>query len=938
MVFFTNYFIRFANDVKLKIGIFGGSFEVSMDNLALFRAHVLMWRFDVINGKAAFKMAAGFKNDIPKDLIHTISDTADGILAKVDALTSIFAKHIQNFIDKLKNYRPLDAKKFLVFISNAAEFIKRTIQSTRFGKLFLQIANNLRNASRNNSLWQRISDLLTKLLANISKFSFANEPFKKAFQLLAKLADLVTGISSKLPSRFPVNFNIKDFVKHVPGRFKTIEVAVADYFQNQGLNIPGNFLELLRFKISLRFPVSLDTFKTITVRLINFGNSFLEMLSVFREMIKIELPHIHLPEHRLVSGNGLFDFGLSFDWRIKFTFNIDMTGADITKLRNCFSNLLEIFRQLDGPNVDLENFFHKFLPTVRNNGSTDLDLPQNASNLNIAQWFREVIKAFVNILDQQDAKLLDFSHTSAFLEELRKEAVIFSKKTLKKVCTVQGFMLYSARKLQEFGENLENETIVTIRKIEDEAQEAIAEVVNVTLLVQDIIDDLKENVANRAQQFVNEFLTKLETSLENAKELADNVAEFSSNTTDKLHGFCHKTADVSGEILDKIQSEAESAVKELSEFITTNPPGIITRFLTVFKSVVTDVEYWSKINLQKRFGKFALVAETLEEFLSLLKNENIIGESVRKIFSNIKNVLSYLNNLPQHAEEARQAADKFTDFATNAKRWEGELKKIKKGRKFKLDFDNQLQKLCGKFQQFAKDTIKKIQGNDIIERFRGFLTDETAALISRGVGKLDLLKEPLQLVLVELRKVSESVNEVESVVTEMKPFSENFPLILQKFNQLPSCSDIEFIFDNVMRKCGKSAKAFGKQAYGEYVDLRSEVKAFQELLPEHWESLRLQKCITGGTCLSEALKKQAQGISRKIMSLKKKFNTKELYESLDLQQDVVEEVSRVVEQVKNISILVEEFSLKDEVIKMKYLARKITGKLSKDHPIKVCSF
>ena len=93
-----------------------------MNNLALLRAHVLIWSFDVAHGKAAFKMSAKFKNDISKHLIHTIADTADDILASVDSMTSIFTKHIQNFIDKLKNYLPLDANAFLGFITKLPSF------------------------------------------------------------------------------------------------------------------------------------------------------------------------------------------------------------------------------------------------------------------------------------------------------------------------------------------------------------------------------------------------------------------------------------------------------------------------------------------------------------------------------------------------------------------------------------------------------------------------------------------------------------------------------------------------------------------------------------------------------------------------------------------------------------------------------------------------
>ena len=915
--------------MKLQISIFGGKFEVDMDNLALFRAHVIKWHFDVINGKAAFKMAARFKNDIPKDLIHSISDAADDILASVDSLTSIFTKHIQNFIDKLKNYLPLDANAFLDFITRAIEFLRRSIQATRFGKFFSQIVKGLKNALRTNGLWRKIASLVTKLLQNLGNLRLSNGPFSEAFQFLTKLVDLVSRIGSELPRGFPGNFDIKLFLKHISGRFNSLGDAVSDYFKNLGVSVPGNFFGMLHFRITLRFPISLDKFGTVTVRLINFGNDFLEMLSVFREIIKIELPRISLPGFGLTTGGKRpFDFGLSFDWRVRFNFKVDFSGPDFAKMRNFFRYLGKIFQQLEGSNVDLKNFFEEFLPKLRNElGSVDPDLFRNTTGLPIGQWFREIMKDFESVLGLEDGKLLNFSDTTQFLEELGKEAGKFSKKALKQVCKFQGFMIKSSGKLQEFGENLENDTIIAIRKIEDEAQMVIQEVVNVTLFVDRLIDDLQKDLSNTAKTFVDQFLTKLENSLVSVKELADNVAEFTSNSTDKLAGFCHKTADVSGEILDKIQAEAENAVKELAEFITTNSKGITT-LVNRFKTVVTKVEDWQQKNLQKRLGKFARVAETLEEFLSLLKNENKFLRNVYKVSKDVNDVVQHLNRLPEHAEKARQAADKVADFATNANRWETEVKKLNIRRKFKLDFDEQLRKLCNEFHSLAQDSVKKIQGDNLFRTFREFVTKETDALIARGVGKLDLLKEPLERVRSELEKVSESVSEVEAVLVEMKPFSKNFSPILEEVSQLPNCTQIKFIFDNIITECGQSAKAFGKQAYGEYKDLRSEIKAFIQLLPDEWENLSLRKCVSGGTCLSEAFTKQAQGVAKKIKTLKKKFDSKELFESLEPCKVAVEDVSRVVEKVKNISQLVEEFSLKDEVLQIKDLARRITGKFS----------
>ena len=56
-------------------------------------------------------------------------------------------------------------------------------------------------------------------------------------------------------------FSIKDFLKHISGQFNSLGDAVSDYFQTLGISVPGNFFGMLHFKITLRFPISLDKFR-----------------------------------------------------------------------------------------------------------------------------------------------------------------------------------------------------------------------------------------------------------------------------------------------------------------------------------------------------------------------------------------------------------------------------------------------------------------------------------------------------------------------------------------------------------------------------------------------------------------------------------------------------------------------------------------------------
>ena len=164
----------------------------------------------------------------------------------------------------------------------------------------------------------------------------------------------------------------------------------------------------------------------------------------------------------------------------------------------------------------------------------------------------------------------------------------------------------------------------------------------------------------------------------------------------------------------------------------------------------------------------------------------------------------------------------------------------------------------------------------------------------------------------------------------MRPFSRQFLPVLQEIRQLPHCSDIHVIFNKIVTDCDKDALSFGQQAYNEYANMKTEVKAFLELLPDKWESLSLQQCIPEATCLSSTLKNQAQSVSNGMQKLKNKFHDFDFKVKLKMCKETVEEVSKIFGNVKNITKFVKEFSFKDDIVRIKDLSRKITGKYFDD--------
>ena len=489
-------------------------------------------------------------------------------------------------------------------------------------------------------------------------------------------------------------------------------------------------------------------------------------------------------------------------------------------------------------------------------------------------------------------------------------------------------MLKSSKTLEVFGEDLEKDTILRLKNVSNVAKQAVEEVHNISLFVDEFIDQIKHNLSNTAKTFVDQFLSEFEGSLGSVKELADIATEFSASSTEKLSGLCYKTANISGDILDKIQFEAQNAVGEIANFLTSNSRGI-EFFVNSFKNIVKRVEKWYQTYLARHVGKVAIVSQTIDEFLSLIKTEkNNIFSEVQNVFKNINNVIQHLNNLPEHARKAYSFADKITEFATNAKTWEAKFEKLNTQWQFKYVFDEQLLKLCNEFHSFATDTVKQIKGDGLLKTFRQFVIKETNSQITKSVEKLNILKTPLEEARTDLQKMLNSITEIEGILFELRPFSENISPVLQEIRQLPNCSEILFIFQKVITRCGKKAISFGKQAYDEYMAMKLEFKGFLQLLPDDWETLSSQKCISEETCLSNSLKKQAEVISNRMETLKKKFDDFNFKNTLKVCKEGVEDVLGIFATLKNISKLVKEFSLKDEIVKIKDLSGRITGRIS----------
>ncbi|XP_046858053.1 uncharacterized protein LOC124451470 [Xenia sp. Carnegie-2017] len=393
-----------------------------MDNKASFNGHVLGWKFDIVNGKASFRMGAGFKNDIPKDIIHTVADTVDSFLAKVDSISTIFTDKVNKFIELLRKYIPFKAKDFVRFLSEAIDIISRTKKVRNFASSFNQLQKIVKEASKSLSeFWLRnIGTLLKKLSINLPKVGLIKFRFLGALRFLENL-----------------QLNLSKF------RLAT-----------HGSVIPN--IKLFDFSLTLGFTSTLHNIKISLSRLLNFFNTFSNMKFMFDNFLNVDFPRfgINLPSTDL-------RFFPSLDWRLRFNLKSNFTGLGFKKFLEFFPNFADIFQAFGDPNIDFQQLLNVILPRFR----LKLRLYEVSGGLNILKWFRISLQSFRWNLKTSNLALFNLSKLSLFLDELIKWIEKLSIGPLPELCKVQNFVLGSADTLETFGNDIEKKWLMKYRTL-----------------------------------------------------------------------------------------------------------------------------------------------------------------------------------------------------------------------------------------------------------------------------------------------------------------------------------------------------------------------------------------------------------------------------------------------------------------------------------------
>ncbi|XP_068740821.1 uncharacterized protein [Montipora capricornis] len=927
--------IQFLNQVNLRIGIFGGKFEVKLENFANIRAHILKFNFSVVRGKAAFRASASFKNDFPKDLIHAIPDAGNELLRQFDSITSIIAEQINQFKDKLAGYLPLYIDKFKDFVSKLVEFVQNLVQPLRPINLMSTIIQLAKDVLSRVKDWKWLINKIHKIQLTLGRLTGVDDIFRQVIGALDKILNVVGNITKYLPNNLPGGFNIKNLLDSLRSVSTDLYLdKIREYFSSLGVSIPGGFLGQFPFKFSIRFSLSLQSFQKVSLNLLRFANRFLDISSLLDFLEGIRFPRMQLQEMNArfppYQGNR-FNFGLRFDWRIGLKFNLNLKSANFQSFVAIFKKLSDFLKQFSLPDFNLEMFFQEILPgnsfDLRELFKGLLEGRRNANSTNPSEILQDFLNGLDNLFDFQFKNVSAISDISDFFHELGPSIEQFARQNVQRICSVYELALNSSQEFREFGNNFEREGIQALQVVENSTQNALTEILNFTILVDNLIAELDHNFSLAVKDFIAGSLQELTGKLKDIQDMADDVVDFANGTASKVTGACTKTANFSAVVIDKVQDSAREAVIELASFIGP----VATNMKTVgaqMKSAVTNVETWYNENLTARVGKISRVAQIISDFLSILNTKKGKGflETVREIATRINEVLKHLKNLPEYASKAKKVANDFINFSDHAETYKREIQKLDLGQHLGVDFDQRMRDVCDDFKTIATEILGKIGSYNIAEEVNTFFSTEAHRFALKAVSKFRRIKEPMTEIKGELRNVQSIVRKVIVVLTYLKPFTNNFSPILETAGKLPACGRIKTIFLGSTKPCVQRAFLVGKDTIYQYTDLKKRLKLLYDMVPETWINFKLQKCVKGGTCISKAFIDQAKAVTDKVDFLMSTFQ--EASGFTDILQRCEEGVNNITAVIDTVKLLIEQarnFSLKDDVKKVKAVFQKITG-------------
>ena len=927
--------IQFLNKLELRVGIFGGKFEINLDNYALIRGHILRIPFDVAKGKAAFKVSASFKNDIPKDLIHTVADIGDELLRNFDSIASVITKEIEKFRAKLARYIPLNIDKFTDFARKINNFLKELTLPLQAIKATRKIIGFSRDLSFRANNWTSLIIRIKKLQHSLTKLNGLETMFKKVLHSLDKILGIIDDVTKKLPNNLPDDFNIKSFLhnlRKVPVSQQDAEIK--QYFKTLGSSVPDGFRLQLPFKFSIHFSFSLKRFQQVLLRLQRFSIKYLEMSNSLDSLDGTKLPTMSLPflkVHYPVYQSRKFNFGLDFDWKVYLRFDLNLKSKDFQTFLALLGKFGEFFRQFTLLDFDLDKFFQDISPgrsfdlQTHFPGMYKNDLGNSSDPSDLLQAF---LLKITDVLDLHIPNISAISHLTDFFHELGPAMTQFAEQSAQKTCRIHETAVNVSQSFEDFKDTIEKEGIFLLKGIQNSTQSVLQELLNLTVILDTSIDEIEQNFTTSVKHFVSDSLKETTDKLSNIENIVDGVMTFSRGTSSEFSGACIKASTLSANVIDQVQNNARLAVNDFAAVI--GPVALNIKTVgTDLKSAVTNVETWYEENLAARVGKISRVSQIIGNFLSIVNTKNDFLNALRDIASRLYEVLKHLKTLPEYAIKARKTADEIIDFANEAQNYKDEIQKLDIRKQFGNDFDQRLQNVCNKFKAITAAVL--VRPSDVVQEFNTFFNKEVKTLVEKALPKFRSIKDSVDETREELQGFKSMVDDVIAVLHDLKPVTSAFSTILATARKLPDCEQMTQTFVQSTKPCVLKALSLGRFVFHQYEDVKKEIAVLNKLVPETWKNFKSQKCVKGGTCISKAFIEQGKAIKKKLDIVKDKLEKASEY--TDLLRKCEEGASNITEVVDSIKLLMEQvrnFSLQDNTQRVKALLQKITGQTADD--------
>lgn len=913
--------VDFANKLRLRVGLFDGKLEVNLDNSALFQGHVLKHSFHIFEGKATFRAAASFKNDIPKDLIHTVVDAGDDLLKQVDSITSVITKEIQKFIKKLRGIVPLRLDKLREFVNSIDKFsqhLKLPLQAVKSTRKIVSYSKKVRVKVNR---WKSMMERTSKIHQNLVKITRFGVLFKKALGKVDRVLGAVDGIRKYLLNNLPKGFNTNKL--HLLGKNTASQQKekVKEYFLTPGSSAPDGFSSRLPFKQTNQFSFSLESFQAVLNRLHHVSNNILHLSYLLDPFKDVKLPVLklrYLEQRSPTLLKNRFNFGLTFDWRFSVKFNLQLNSSNVQKLVTTLKHVGDFLSQFSHANFDLEKFFREILPAGKYDFKThytDLFSKKQATMMNSfdsATVLQTFLSALTTQLHSHMSNVSDISDIIKFFQELGPAIKPFFERNSQTICEIR------KAALDLFHENFQGEGIFDLKDVHMAAETVLMELDNFTVFMENVIDKVESNFTGFANGLLSEEMAII-------KDLANNILNFSNGSSSKVSGSCTKASRFSADVIDEVQTSVHQTLNDLVSFIGPETSKIKTAGTNV-RLAITKVETWYKKNLAPRVGKISRVAQIVSDFLSILGTKKGFATTVQEISYTINKALKHLRNIPQYTQNTRKAADEVINFAERAQSYRDEIKRLDLRRQFGIDFDQRITRICDEFQKITSETLNKLRHYDVVQEVNSFFKQESKTLMNKASSNLRAVKVSVSEIKLEVKKISLMVTEVNAFLYELKPFTKTLLPLLAMLQKLPDCTQIKkIVLDN--GPCVRKAQAVGTSFIDQYKDLKAEIEVLNNMVPQTWRNFKNQKCLNSGSCVSKVFIEQGKVVKKKANSITVKLGEVSGYSNLlkickknvDNMTVVFDVIKLIVEEIRNISN-------RDDFKRVIIMLQKITGR------------